>query len=395
MAAVNSHNDSSTAANITNMLQSVTLTEEVFPPEIIFDILVRLPVKTLQRFRAACKLWNEMISSDRKFAKEQLRRATATVTATDGRDCNRLIKYVHSYPGEPITSFMRDYSLRSLASSSGNLAGTYSEPKGPLVEGDWMHFDGDSCHGLLLLNIETAENAMVVWNPSTGKFRTLPPVKDHPMQSCSVHTGFGYDSSTDTYKAVEVSHHRGVNIAMAHTVGTDSSWRVVPNFPGGSPRGCTKFVSGSIHWLMIQSKITEFGEYMDYYVVVSMDMGTETIEEVMVPEKIIGDLELAVLNDWLCIVGRGSMICDVWVMKEYGNAESWTKLFSIPYVETNPPSRPWYSVMDTVSDDEILLHNRISFVVYNHKNQTFSVPVLQEFRGLSDFRVYTQSLVSP
>ncbi|MED6157497.1 hypothetical protein PIB30_023695 [Stylosanthes scabra] len=61
-------------------------------------------------------------------------------------------------------------------------------------------------------------------NPTTRKFKILPQIKKYPMDSGSVHTGLGYDPSSDYDKVVEVLHSKGVNTAMVHIVGTDL-WR--------------------------------------------------------------------------------------------------------------------------------------------------------------------------
>ncbi|MED6185968.1 hypothetical protein PIB30_062250 [Stylosanthes scabra] len=352
MAAVNDDSNSINVANITNMLQSTTLTEnslkllspseQPLPADILFDILVRLLVKLLQQFRSVCKSWNELISSDRKFAMAQLRRASATRC-----ECHHLLVHVHSFPHEALTSYVRDYSLTS-AFSSSNGGDTYSQPSGPLVEGDWLHFDGNSCHGLVLVTVDTFQNSPILWNPTTGKFKILPGMNNYPMDSCFVHTGLGYDASTDSYKVVEVSHSMGVSIAMVHTVGSDS-WREIKNFPGGVPQLSVKFVNDTLNWLV--KRDISMGYPPNTSVIVSLDMGREEFHEVSPPVNVIGDLDLSLLKDWLCILGHRFMTSDVWVMKEYGNVESWTKLFSIPIYEENPLSRPVYNIINCISED--------------------------------------------
>ncbi|GMP53762.1 hypothetical protein CsSME_00019136 [Camellia sinensis var. sinensis] len=45
------------------------------PTHIVFDILSRLPIKTLFNCRSVCKLWLSLISSDPQFAKLHLSRS--------------------------------------------------------------------------------------------------------------------------------------------------------------------------------------------------------------------------------------------------------------------------------------------------------------------------------
>ncbi|MED6206709.1 hypothetical protein PIB30_029444 [Stylosanthes scabra] len=394
---VNNDNNSTNVVNITNMLQSTTLTEnppkflspleQPFPADVVFDILVRLPVKSLQRFRSACKPWNELISSDRKFAMAQLRRASTTRC-----DCHHLLVYVHSFADEALTSYVRDYSLIPAFCTSDN----YYQPNCPLAEGDWLHFDGNSCHGLVLITVDKFQDAPVLWNPTTGKFKILPRIKNYPMDSCSVHTGLGYDPSTDTYKVVEVSHSDGINIAMVHAVGSDS-WREIKNFPVGFPRFNVKFVNDTLNWLL--KRDISMGYPPNSSVIVSLDMGMEEFNEISPPMNAIGDLEISILKDWLCIIGHRFRTSDVWVMKEFGRVESWTKLFSIPIYEYDLRSRPIYNIIHSISKDDeneiILLRNKSKFVLYDPKTETFSIPVVEKFQGYSDSRVIIESLVTP
>jgi hypothetical protein len=39
-----------------------------------------------------------------------------------------------------------------------------------------------------------------------------------------------------------------------------------------------------------------------------------------------------VLRDCLCILAHSDTSSDVWLMKEYGNKDSWTKLLCVPYM---------------------------------------------------------------
>jgi len=42
---------------------------------------------------------------------------------------------------------------------------------------------------------------------------------------------------------------------------------------------------------------------------------------------------LGVVRDCLCVFARGGLFLDVWIMKEYGNEESWTKLYGVPNMQ--------------------------------------------------------------
>jgi F-box interacting protein len=91
-------------------------------------------------------------------------------------------------------------------------------------------------------------------------------------------------------------------------------------------------VSGTINWLTsidLEQKGPRF--------IVSFDLGKESYQKVLTPNyegvDVCNFLALSVLRDCLCLTSRDDnwVVKDVWIMKEYGNRESWTKLFNVSY----------------------------------------------------------------
>jgi len=66
---------------------------------------------------------------------------------------------------------------------------------------------------------------------------------------------------------------------------------------------------------------------------------------------------LGVLRDCLCILaGNGrQMVSDIWLMKEYGKRESWTKLFSVLYMGYSDLFLDIIRVLHISEDDQVLL----------------------------------------
>lgn len=66
----------------------------------------------------------------------------------------------------------------------------------------------------------------------------------------------------------------------------------------------------------------------------STDLGKESYQEILQPDyegvNMVVTLALGVLRNCLCIFAHSNSFNDVWLMKEYGNKESWTKLISVP-----------------------------------------------------------------
>jgi hypothetical protein len=94
------------------------------------------------------------------------------------------------------------------------------------------------------------------------------------------------------------------------------------------------------------------------------------------------------------------MFLDVWIMKEYGNKASWTKLYCVPHMGK------WglcdYTKTLYISNNDQLLLTfdeagkfKSKLVVYDSKNGTFIIPEVQNLSGRMATEVYVESLISP
>jgi F-box interacting protein len=173
-------------------------------------------------------------------------------------------------------------------------------------------------------------------NPSIRKFKELPPDENSrerlPLREIMMY-GFGYDLVNDNYKVVSVlrvcecisGNFVKKDEVKVHTLGANS-WKRIPMFPFVAVpiQKSGQCVSGTINWLV--SKDTKKSQCF----ILSLDMRNDSYQKVLLPNdgKVDGcSLHLSVLKDCLTVFCGD----DVWVMKEYGNNESWTKLFTISY----------------------------------------------------------------
>ncbi|XP_057428221.1 F-box/kelch-repeat protein At3g23880-like [Lotus japonicus] len=149
--------------------------------------------------------------------------------------------------------------------------------------------------------------------------------KDHFHTSISVN---------DKYKVLAFGVGSGFSkfVPTLYTFGErESNWRtMIQDLPFTSCiRGLRQtFVNGNLHWLI------KSGHDSDKLVIISFDVEKETHGEVLLPPELEGgfwSLHLFVSNKHLYVGHRSYNTCFVlWLMKDYGVQESWTKVMTIP-----------------------------------------------------------------
>jgi F-box interacting protein len=267
-----------------------------------------------------------------------------------------------------------------------------------------------TCDGLLCFVIDN--RLAVLYNPSIRKVKKLPYIDHLPRVQGLTHYAFGYDPFIDNYKVVAVFcygrfDHYYKNQVKVHSVGTDS-WRRIKDFPsmfrldsyGTSHHGV--FVSGTVNWLA--------GHILNEFyarAIVSLHLGDESYREIPLP-----DLEnsswftLDVVRDCLCIFfQKSSDSCiDIWLMKEYGNKESWTILISLPSFGNSRFFLHTNIVYISEDDNHVLLgsseiqygksKHKFKWVIYDLENNTIKSSKIHDSLGLVKSKIYVESLIS-
>ncbi|XP_020534179.1 F-box/kelch-repeat protein At3g06240 isoform X3 [Jatropha curcas] len=202
------------------------------PQEVIQEILLRLPVKSLCRFRCISKSWLSRISSP-QFAKAHLDIALRSNILYSQRQ--RLIfssgnlysveyESICNTNGRDIAVVTLDYPLKEKANgrddvlddSRGNDLVYYKvsedEDENPVIvkvdakfsskvtklDDIWVEIFG-SCNGLVCIAPE--EDTLFLFNPSTGESKRIPEQSLSRSAPYGYNSyGFGYDPTTDDYK---------------------------------------------------------------------------------------------------------------------------------------------------------------------------------------------------
>ncbi|XP_059670779.1 F-box protein CPR1-like [Cornus florida] len=324
------------------------------PLEVIADILSRLPVKPLLQFRCVSKSWCALIDSPH-FIKSHLNRSIETNT-------NRRLIF-------------SDFDLFSIDLDS--------------PDDDWLALDHPlkneeativigSCDGLLCL-CESWKD-ITLWNPSTRKHHKLPvtPIEfsRKGWRSDDSRYGFGYDSVSDDYKVVKITLYHFEDDVDSFDSEVEvyslksNRWRRIQAFPYYLLyRGRNAiFTNGALHWVGCESDSTKL--------IAALDLGVEEYRLVAQPDYSDKEFKMnvAVLGGWLCVLCHYHSFCDLWVMKEYGVKESWTRLFSVsmPKISFSPFDIVRPLAFSRSGGEVILLQGGERFVWYDLKMKTIT-----------------------
>ncbi|QHN79456.1 hypothetical protein HN51_056563 [Arachis hypogaea] len=297
--------------------------------ELIAEVLLRIPARSLVRLRnSVCSSWRTLISSS-QFAKDHLRRSMAVDPALT----HPLMAY---YSQAYIYPTIGVFSVRSVMENP-----PHEPTKVVPYEGRCYRLIIGSCNGLLCLHDEEHEDRLMghramLWNPCTG-FTSQPLEIGGLFSIC----GFGYDHVNDKYKLFAVVDKKsGESVTKMFTFGPKTTWRTIQDFPHDlrdpNPRGHMVHLeglflsgTGTLNWLL--------HGYLSFVWVLSLDLVRETYCQFSLPSKDSDDdhevePKLGILRDCLAVCyATKKTHWTIWLMKDYGVPQSWTKLAIIPH----------------------------------------------------------------
>ncbi|CAH9094774.1 unnamed protein product [Cuscuta epithymum] len=309
------------------------------PEEILRNILKRLPVKSLVRFRCVSRLWKNHINAP-SFIIDHL-------------------SYSNHQTPSLITDFEGTSNLHSLDLDMELRGVLDGHPTGSIRPDRIL----GCCHGLLCVQtsqLEVVPLTLSMWNPA---IRGVMPVPRSRTQSRVIDykVGFGFSPSLDGYKIVIIytgSDHvslvvRGVEVYSLAT----NSWKDI-EFDILDRRCLIKEslnVNGSIFWLA--TNLLEFEEDEGWRIntplaLVSFDIASEEFKLMPTPPLFEGVAKLAVYEKRLALLhstfdpNSSNSVIDLWVIEE-GIGVSWSKKFTFgPY--------PYYLQPLTICRNQII-----------------------------------------
>lgn len=383
-----------TSNNMKNSISNDQIHIPNFPLEIIIEILSRLPVKSLIKFKCVSKSWLSLISSSH-FSKSHLK-----ISSRNNKNLLLLSMYLpHTLYSCTLYPVLHEKSISCVEK--------LSFPWNPsnMIAGVSL------CNGLFLISIGIYNNNLYLWNPSTRKNKNLPFSCSVVRSRCDVTYGFGYDESNDDYKVVEVCGVYGVHYVYGANIKIYSlrsnSWTTMNKYGDVLfSHDSGVFLNGCLHWAVAHND----GSCV-FWDIVSLNLENEKFGNLSLPNydgfptRPLGDssdFELGTLNwatgklgDFLCLFCDYYKVkLDVWVLKEYSAKGSWIKSVSLPYIAGIGPCISPLCVSDI---GEVLLHDGSSVMVYDARNDEYKRVEIGEMdgNGVGAATVYAESLVSP
>ncbi|KAI9114878.1 hypothetical protein K1719_013891 [Acacia pycnantha] len=277
---------------------------QTLPPNIIIDILSRLPIKSILSCRRVCKSWLRLISHPR-FVELQLARSSTSI----------LIKTI------PSLSESRKIILTHVDQRGRDPYRFDKLMLTPKINLPCSKFGlVNSCNGLLCLSGFEKDDPIWVCNPILGEYVTIPSASEG--RNLGSFTGVGFCAATNRYKIRELG----------------------------------KALGGSSEYIY------------------SFNFETEEFGSVPPPpcldgakRRISNDLKLGILEGCLfvCVFGDSRKF-DIWVMKDYGAKESWTKQLVIENLYPRKSHSDVYEPVKFLGNGEILmLYNDSEVLCYN------------------------------
>ncbi|XVE49924.1 hypothetical protein DITRI_Ditri01bG0120900 [Diplodiscus trichospermus] len=292
------------------------------PSQITVEILSRLPVKTIIQCKTVCKAWHNVLL-DPCFPQIHLAKSSV----------NLMLCRFSSYW---LVEFEKDFHKRKMSRfSDENMPGTGV----PYLVG--------TCNGLLCLSINYPED-VYVWNPVRNESVTLPvPNIKAGNRLCSLSV-FGFCPRTDVYKVIRMVRYSSMasmgssNQAMCevYTLGT-KDWRTIGDVPVPSSEGLISKMpfNGAVHWIC-SFKIND--EKFPIWIC-AFKIEDENWDPILLPlslleipgleftdqrkKLLLSWLQLGVLENCLVIIDKSQdSLLNIWMMKNHGVRESWTKV---------------------------------------------------------------------
>ncbi|KAK4788880.1 hypothetical protein SAY86_020199 [Trapa natans] len=254
----------------------------------------------------------------------------------------------------------------------------YQELEFP-IKNEYYHYRA-SCNGLLCFShYFRSRMSLALWNPSIRTFYRFPGPAWPTTHVSYSNVGVGYDRLTNEYKililtfsmTLDYEHPNSFYVEVL-VLGMDEWRRVNTHLPLLTMvlLGCPTFVHGAIHWI---------GYRWNESVIIAFDVHEEIFLEIELPSAIVQESGYSLMADGESLYlldnqcnGVSSAV-PIWVMKKYGVKQSWSKQFIVEIHDYT------FRVLGFRKHGQILLQkNKAELVSYDPKVQSTKLVVASQ-----------------
>ncbi|KAF3660900.1 hypothetical protein FXO37_13162 [Capsicum annuum] len=356
--------------------------------DVTYEILSRLPVTSLIRFKCICRFWYFLIKNP-----------------------NFISKHLHKLGS-------KKHFLRLLISRRGNITNkrilslSENDTFDVFINQDFPPYFNDKfghvrligpCNGIVCL-CGYPDN-IVLWNPSIRDYKILPQSHIQRLVGSTVRGtdfGLGFDSKKNDYKVIQILFCVSIDRVVVYQVEiyslSTNSWR---KYNGIVP---AKIKYGNTSWSMVYKNenfcwLAQDGE--NHEVILSFNMSEGIFRNTKLPLNIGTFGEREIRSVWVIVPFDESIslivYClkelekyfDIWVISELGTKSFWTKSQRIgPLSRVERPLGFWKN------GEFILENNSGQLVIYDLSNQEVKTLEFYGKRGRLEIVVYKESLIS-
>ncbi|KAM7502972.1 hypothetical protein LguiB_001876 [Lonicera macranthoides] len=316
---------------------------DYIPQELVVNILSWLPPRSLLRFRCVCKSWCSLISSPNFIDIH-----THQLDASSNHNTRLLAMHWTGRVSYSNKVYPLDFDSEMLRVDDESVRIDCPFP----IPAQWC---STSCNGLFLVCCSVFQG---LWNPSVRRKLVLGEPLFGFVTKRRYVSALGFNPKTNDYKIVNIGYERmrggsRCNGVRVYSV-KDGTWRgisahappydIVRNMPSNV------VVNGSLYWIANHglSGTSDFRvinppnlfDTVDDLAINSImvfDTVEEVFREIMLPKSLVSiatrNLHLKAIGDSLSVI-QYEKLCklhSVWVMKEYGAVESWSKKISFDF----------------------------------------------------------------
>ncbi|KAI3987258.1 hypothetical protein MKX01_031742 [Papaver californicum] len=360
------------------------------PQEILEEnILTRLPVKSISRFRCVCKYWCNNVFKNSHFTKMHLQHAIAM------NNFSLLVSNQKSDHSKPTDIYICSFD-HNVFLSSKNLGKAVGIDY-PFMSKKCASQLIGSCNGLVCIELY---GKICIWNPYTKEYRKVPATPiEYPsaVAGCiQISYGFGLDRKSDDYKLLRIVGFAGneVSEAKVYTL-RSNSWKslgfIQYDFSWDRNRG--HLVNGVLHWIAVARRTG----FKTSCTVVSFDISNEIFRDTALPDKCWINRGMSELGTWegkLCLVLKHNKDdAVVWTMKDY----SWSKQI---YITEEISDMIYGRPIQIFQNGEILFESylwkeqKVGLISYDPKLRRARVLKISSLPKLCEIEPYIGTLVS-